>query len=428
MTKQLLAYPRVMAILTVMLVVFAIVPGLPMIPFLFLAGITGFLAYSMKGQEKLPKVAVAEAGAASPGGSDSTAKTAAGAAGDKLETLLNVDALQIELGYGLVSLADTRKGGDLLDRVTGVRKTFAQEMGVIVPPIRLRDNLQLESNQYRFLLKGNPIAQGTLMPGHWLAMNASNSKTVLKGMPTVEPVFKLPATWVTEVERKNAEISGYTVVDAASVLVTHLSETVKRNCQEILSRQDVQNLLDNLKQTHPTVVTELIPAQLNVGQVQRILQNLLAEGISIRNLAGILEKVSDHAGVTKNPDELSEHARRALGPQIVKPYQGQNGSLQAITLDPRLEQQIAQGVRQSPTEVTLMMEPKLARHVVDTLSQRIQQLLTSGQPPIVMCAPQIRLAFRRFFETTFADLTVLSYSEVPSRIEIQNAGIIPCLD
>jgi flagellar biosynthesis protein FlhA len=426
LTKQLLAYPRVLTILTVMLVIFALVPGLPMIPFVFLASITGYLAYNLRGQDKLPKGAGIETGTDAPGGTDSATKAATGPAGDKLETLLNVDALQIELGYGLVSLADARKGGDLLDRVTGVRKTFAQEMGVIVPPIRLRDNLQLESNAYRFLLKGNPIAQGQLMPGHWLAMNASNSKSVLKGLPTVEPVFKLPATWVTDVERKNAEISGYTVVDAASVLVTHLSETVKRNCHDILSRQDVQNLLDNLKLTHPTVVTELIPAQLNVGQVQRILQNLLAEGISIRNLAGILEKVSDHAAVTKNPDELSEHARRSLGPQIVKPYQAQNGSLQAITLDPRLEQQIAQGVRQSPTDVSLMMEPKLARHVVDTLSQRIQQLLTAGQPPIVMCAPQIRLAFRRFFETTFADLTVLSYAEVPSRIEIQNAGIIPC--
>jgi flagellar biosynthesis protein FlhA len=425
LTKQLLAYPRVLAILTVMLVVFSLVPGLPMIPFMVLASISGYLAYNLKGLDKLPKAALGEIGVEGPAAAEG-AKPAAGAATDKLEALLNVDALQIELGYGLVSLADTRKGGDLLDRVTGVRKTFAQEMGVIVPPIRLRDNLQLESNQYRFLLKGNPIAQGQLMPGHWLAMNATNSKTVLKGVPTVEPVFKLPATWVTEVERKNAEISGYTVVDAASVLVTHLSETVKRNCHEILSRQDVQALLDNLKQTHPTVISELIPAQLNVGQVQRVLQNLLAEGISIRNLAGILEKVSDYAAATKNPDELSEHARRSLGPQIVKPYQAQNGSLQAITLDPRLEQQIAQGVRQTPTEVSLMMEPKLARHVVDTMSQKIQQLLTSGQPPIVMCAPQIRLAFRRFFETTFADLTVLSYAEVPSRIEIQNAGIIPC--
>ncbi len=429
LTRQLLAYPRVLTILTVMLVVFGLVPGLPIIPFFLLASVTGFLAYNLRGAENLVKASAArETAWETPAGGGTPGKAPGGATGDKLEPLLNLDALQIELGFRLVSLADARKGGDMLERVTGVRKTFAQEMGVIVPPIRLRDNLQLEPNQYRFLLKGNPIAQGELMPDHWLAMNASNSKTVLKGVPTVEPVFKLPATWVTDVERKNAEISGYTVVDASSVLVTHLSETVKRNCHSILSRQDVQNLLDNLKQTHPTVVTELIPAQLNVGQVQRVLQNLLAEGISIRNLAGILEKVSDYASVTKNPDELSEHARRALGSQIVKPYQADNGSLQAITLDPRLEQQIAQGVRQSPTEISLMMEPKLARHVVDTLSQKIQQLLTAGQPPIIMCAPQIRLAFRRFFETTFADLTVLSYAEVPSRVQIQNAGIVPSLE
>jgi flagellar biosynthesis protein FlhA len=429
LTRQLLAYPRVLTILTVMLLVFGLVPGLPMIPFFFLAGVTGFLAYNLSGAENLVRTASArETGGETTAGGATAGKAAGGATGDKLEPLLNLDALQIELGFRLVGLADARKGGDLLERVTGVRKTFAQEMGVIVPPIRLRDNLQLEPNQYRFLLKGNPIAQGELMPDHWLAMNASNSKTVLKGVPTVEPVFKLPATWVTDMERKNAEISGYTVVDASSVLVTHLSETVKRNCHNILSRQDVQNLLDNLKQTHPTVVTELIPAQLNVGQVQRVLQNLLAEGISIRNLAGILEKVSDYASVTKNPDELSEHARRALGSQIIKPYQADNGSLQAITLDPRLEQQIAQGVRQTPTEISLMMEPKLARHVVDTLSQKIQQLLTAGQPPVIMCAPQIRLAFRRFFETTFADLTVLSYAEVPSRVQIQNAGIVPSLE
>ncbi len=299
-------------------------------------------------------------------------------------------------------------------------------MGVIIPPIRLRDNLQLGANEYRFLLKGNAIARGELMPGHWLAMNATNSKTTLKGVPTVEPVFQLPATWVTDVERKNAEINGYTVVDAASVLVTHLSETVKRHCHEVLSRQDVQVLLDNLKQTHPTVVNELIPAQLNVGQVQRILQNLLAEGVSIRNLAGILEKVSDYAGVTKNPDELSEYARRALGAQIAKPYQVDNGKLRAITLDPKLEQQIAQGVRQSATDVALVMEPKLARHLMDTLSKFVQQMLAAGQPPVVLCAPQIRLGFRRFFESTFAELAVLSYSELPSRVEIQNAAIIPC--
>jgi len=423
LTRQLLAFPKVLAILSAMLVIFSIVPGLPMLPFLSLAVLSGMLAWQLKGQESFLRTG--DIGIESAG--TPAAKTAAAAsAADKLENLLSVDALQIELGFALVGMADSRKGGDLLERVTGVRKTFAQEMGVIIPPIRLRDNLQLESNQYRFLLKGNPIVQGELMPGHWLAMNASNSKTVLKGLPTVEPVFKLPATWIADAERKNAEISGFTVVDAASVLVTHLSETVKRNCHEILSRQDVQNLLDNLKQTHGTVVSELIPAQLNVGQVQRILQNLLAEGVSIRNLAGILEKVSDFAGVTKNPDELSEHARRALGSQIIKPFQGDKGGLQAITLDPRLEQQMAQCVRQTPTEISLTLEPRLARHVMDCLSQRIQQLLTAGMPPVVMCAPQIRLGFRRFFETAFAELTVLSYSEIPPRVEIQNAGIVPC--
>jgi flagellar biosynthesis protein FlhA len=422
LTKQLLSYPKVMANLTVMLVVFALVPGLPMLPFLILASLSAFLAYNLRGEQQAPKsLAAAETAG------EATAKGPA-ASPDKLETLLNLDALQIELGYGLISLADARKGGDLLERVTGVRKTFAQDMGVIIPPIRLRDNLQLEANRYRFLLKGNAIVEGELMPGHWLAMNASNSKVVLKGMPTVEPVFKLPATWIAETERKNAEASGYTVVDAPSVLVTHLSETVKRTCHEILSRQDVQNLLDNLKTTHPTVISELIPSQLNVGQVQRILQNLLAEGVSIRNLAGILEKVSDYTSATKNPDELSEHARRGLGSQIIKPYQSDKGGLQAITLDPRLEQQIAQGVRQTPNEITLTMEPKLARHVVDSLSQRVQQLLSAGQPPVVLCAPQIRLAFRRFFETTFSELTVLAYTEVPSRIQIQSSGAIPCLE
>jgi len=426
LTRQLLAYPKVLAILTAMLVVFAIVPGLPMFPFLSLAAVTGVLAYQLNNQESLLLFAkTSDSGADAPG-APAAKNAATSKSAEKLESLLAVDALQIELGYGLVSLADIRKGGDLLERVTGVRKTFAQEMGVIIPPIRLRDNLQLEANQYRFLLKGNPIVQGELMPGHWLAMNASNSKTVLKGLPTVEPVFKLPATWISDSERKNAELSGYTVVDASSVLVTHLSESVKRNCHEILSRQDVQTLLDNLKLTHATVVSELIPAQLNVGQVQRILQNLLAEGVSIRNLAGILEKVSDYAAATKNPDELSEHARRALGPQIVKPFQGDKGGLQAITLDPKLEQQIAQGVRQTATEISLMLDPKLARHVVDSLSQRIQQLLTGGLPPVILCAPQIRLAFRRFFETAFSELTVLSYSEIPPRVEIQNAGIIAC--
>jgi flagellar biosynthesis protein FlhA len=436
--RQLLFYPRALSILAGMLLVMALVPGLPTMPFLTLAVIVGLVSYSLH-RHGMPEAAGTAAGAqaatmsggktedgkpATPG----AATSAEANAKDKLESLLTLDTLQIELGYGLVGMADTRKGGDLLERVTGVRRNFAQEMGMLIPPIRLRDNLQLSTNEYRFVLKGNSIAQGQLMPGHWLAMNATNSKTTLKGIPTVEPVFQLPATWVTDVERKSAEVAGYTVVDAVSVMVTHLSETVRRHCHEILTRQDVQALLDNLKQTNPAVVNELIPAQLTVGQVQRILQNLLAEGIAIRNLAGILEKVSDYASLTKNPDELSEHARRALGSQITKPYQSDNGGLRAITIDPRLEQQLAQGVRQSASEVALIIEPRMARHVMETLSKLIQQMLSAGHPPVILCAPQLRLAFRRFFENTFSDLAVLSYAEVPARVQVQNAAVIPAME
>ncbi|KAF0171835.1 MAG: flagellar biosynthesis protein FlhA [Limisphaerales bacterium] len=429
--KQLFYSPRVLMLLAGMLLLMAVVPGLPTIPFLGLAVAVWLLAETMKRHNLFPETAEAGAGAALKTASGAAAKpgapaTSGAAPSDKMESLLTLDTLQIELGYGLVSLADARKGGDLLDRVTGVRRNFASDMGLLIPPIRLRDNLQLGANEYRFLLKGSPMAKGELMPGYWLAMNATNSKAQLKGVPTVEPVFQLPATWITDVERKHAEVSGHTVVDAASVLVTHLSETVRRHCHEILTRQDVQVLLDNLKQTHPTVVNELIPAQLTVGQVQRILQNLLAEGISIRNLAGILEKIGDYAHLTKNPDELSEHARRALGPQLAKPFQQENGSLRAITLDPRLEQQIAQGLRQSPSEISLTMEPRLARHVVDSLSKFVSQMVATGHAPVVLCAPQIRLAFRRFFETTFADLAVLAYNEVPARAEVQTTAVVPC--
>ena len=429
--KQLLFYPRALMVLSGMLGVLAVVPGLPTLPFLVMAVIIGGLAYQLNTPAAKAQTA-AEAqrkGGSKETASGTTTSTPAKESGaEKLETLLSIDTLQIELGYGLVSLADNRRGGDLLERVTGVRRNFAQEMGIIVPPIRLRDNLQIGANEYRFQLKGEMVAHGNLMPNYWLAMNATNSKVVLKGVPTVEPVFQLPATWVTEVERKKAETNGYTVVDAPSVLATHLLETIKRHCYEILSRQDVQVLLDNLKQTHPTVVNELIPSLLTVGHIQRILQNLLAEGISIRNLAGILEKVSDCATVTKNPDELSEYARRALGPQLVKPFQTDGGPVRAVTLDPRLEQQIAQGVRQTPTEISLLLDPRLARHIVDALSKHFQQLLSAGHPPLVLCAPQIRLAFRRFFESTFADLSVLSYAELPARVEVQSAAVVPCLE
>ena len=438
--RQLLFYPRALTILAVMLTVMGLMPGLPTLPFLTLAVIIGFLSYSLHKHGGISELTGAVSKPTAGAGSRTAAKTSAAAAtagsatsaearaADPLENLLTLDTLQIELGFGLVSLADASKGGDLLERVTGVRRNVAQEMGVLIPPIRLRDNLQLGTNEYRFLLKGNPIAQGQLMPGQWLAMNATNTKTTLKGIPTVEPVFQLPATWVSAVERKSAETAGYTVVDAASVLVTHLAETVRRRRHEILTRQDVQALLDNLKKTQPAVVNELVPALVSVGQIQHILQNLLAEGVSIRNFAGILEKVGDYAAFTKNPDELSEYARRALGPQIAKPFQTDDGHLRAITMDPKLEQQLSQSVRQASGETTLVVEPRLARHVMESLSKFVQQMMSAGQPPVILCAPQLRLAFRRFFESTFGDLAVLSYAEVPPRVQVQNHAVIPGME
>ena len=426
LTAQLFSYPRAITLLSCMLGALALVPGLPTMPFLVMAMGAAGMSYVLKKNGVSSQKDAPLLDSANPAKTPAApaAASGAGGVGEKLEGLLPLDTLQIELGYGLVPLADTRRGGDLLDRVTGIRRKFAQEMGMVVPPIRLRDNLQLAPNHYQFLLKGNPIASGDLMANHWLAMNATNSKIALHGTPTVEPVFKLPATWITDVERKNAELASYTVVDAPSVLVTHLSETIKRHAHEILTRQDVQGLLDNLKQTHPAIVNELVPNLLSVGQIQRILQNLLAEGVSIRDLATILEKVGDQAAVTKNPDELSEHARRALVMQISKVFQGADGSLRAITLDPKLEQEIAKGLHATPTDVSLVMEPGLARHVVQTISKHIQQMVAGGVPPLVLCAPQIRLALRRFFATTFSEIAVLSYHEIPPRVMVQNVAMV----
>ena len=429
LTRQLFFYPRALGILAIGMVVFALVPGLPTVPFLLLALLFGGIYRALKksglgidleGQELLE---AGKAGQQGDGKSQASAKPVA--APEKLETLLNVDTLQIELGYGLVSLADVRKGGDLLERVTGVRRNFVQDMGFIIPPIRLRDNLQLGPNEYRFLLRGHFIATGEIMPGHYLAMNTGNSKTTLAGIPTTEPVFQLPATWIKEMDRRNAEVAGFTIVDPASVLVTHLGETIKRSCHQILSRQDVQVLLENLKQNHPALVNELVPSLLSTGQVQRILQNLLAEGVSIRNLVGILERVADYSAVTKNPDELSEQARRALGAQIVKPYQNEQGALQAITMDPWLEEEISKGLRQSPNETLLFMEPKLSQHLTYHLSKLVQPMIAEGRAPVLICSAVIRLGLRRFFAANFPETAFLAYEELPPRIEIHAAGSIP---
>jgi flagellar biosynthesis protein FlhA len=315
-------------------------------------------------------------------------------------------------------------GGDLLARVTGVRKTLAREKGIVVPPVSVRDNLELEPNDYRFLLRGKAVARGSLHPGRWLAMNVAASKVRLKGLPTREPVFNLEATWIDEGEKKNAELNGFTVVDPSSVLITHLSETLKSNAHHLLGRQEVQSLVDHLKLTQPALVAELLPDLVTLGIIQRVFQNLLRENIAILNQPLILEGIADFASLSKNPDDLSELVRRRLGLYFVPEYETRPRVVRAITLDPRLEQWLASKVHRSPTEVGLALDPTTTRHLLEEITRRVSELTSQGHASVMVVSTEIRLPLKRFFESSFPRLTVLAYQELPSATEIENAGIV----
>lgn len=436
LSKQLTFYPRAMGIAAGMMGVFAVVPGMPVFPFLSLAVILGVLAWKLKkgeaeAAEKAAVAAVANASKNLGAGTVPASERPAGASdgkpkaiSDEFKKLMEVDVLCIELGLGLVGLADKKTGGDLLDRVTGVRRNFARDMGMVIPPIAIRDSLDLENSEYRFLLRGREISRGKVLLKHWLAMNVSNSPIVLRGVPTVEPVFGIKATWVDDEERRTAEIHGFTVVDPSSVLITHLSETMKRHAHLILGRQDVQTLLDSLKETQPVLVTDVVPEPLGVGAVQRVLQNLLREGISIKNLPSIMENLGDVAALTKNPDELSEHVRRRLGTYFVAEYESEPGILKAITIEPRLEQLLTSKVHRTQFDVGLVIDPQMAQHLLQDLSKRMSEMAEKGLVPVLITTSELRLAFRRFFEPSLVKLVVISYQELPAQTEIQNVGIL----
>ncbi len=434
---QLTRYPRAMQISAGMLACFGLMPGMPMLPFFGLAGLAAFLAKVMKQQEKdtghvhgAEAAADAKAGAAAMKGGKPGANTAAPAASaapgtpEDVRKLIEVDVFAIEIGYGLLGLADAKSGGELLARVTGVRKSLAREKGIVVPPVSVRDNLELEPNDYRFLLRGKPVARGQLMPGRWLAMNVSGSKVRLKGVPTREPVFNLDATWIDEAEKKTAELNGFTVVDPASVLITHLSETLKANAHHLLGRQEVQALVDHLKQAQPALVAELLPDLVTLGIIQRVLQNLLRENIAILNQPLILEGIADFASLSKNPDDLSELVRRRLGLYFVPEYECRPGVVRAVTLDPRLEQWLSSKVHRSPTEVGLALDPATGRHLLEQITKHTSEMIQQGQPAVMVASTEIRLPLKRFFESSFPRVTVLAYQELPPATEIENAGII----
>jgi flagellar biosynthesis protein FlhA len=441
LAMQLFRYPRALNILAGMMVLFSLMPGMPMLPFLVLAGIAAYLAKILGEQESAtghafgPDLALENAAAAKSAGKPNVEKagTAAGGsspaagssgAAEDVRKLVELDVFAIEIGYGLLSLADAKSGGELLGRVTGVRKGLAREKGIVVPPVSVRDNLELEANDYRFLLRGRVVAKGQLVPGRWLAMNVSGSKVRLKGVPTREPVFNLEATWIDESEKKTAEINGFTVVDPASVLITHLSETLKLHAHLLLGRQEVQAIVDHLKTTQPALIAELLPDLVTLGIIQRVFQNLLRENVAILNQPLILEGIADFASLSKNPDDLSELVRRRLGLYFVPEYESRPGVIRAVTLDPRLEQWLGTKVHRSPTEVGLALDPATARHLLDELTRRAGELSAAGQPPVLVVSTEARLPLKRFFESSLPRLAVLAYQELPAATEIENAGII----
>jgi len=429
-SSQITGYPRAMMVVAGMLLFFAIMPGMPAIPFMILAAIVGSLAWKMMKKPKHVAVSGAEGSVGEqPSLMDKKGKPLPGdatksPAGEEMRKLAVPEVLAVELGFGLIKLADRAQGGDLLDRITGVRRSYASETGMVIPPIAIHDCMDLESNQYRFLLRGKTVASGAIMPGRWLAMDVGGSQVELKGVPTKEPVFGLNAFWITDEERSEAELCGYSVVDAVSVIVTHLSETLKQIGGMILSRQEVQNMVDGLKETHPALVSELFPDLISLGVVQRILENLLREGVPIKNLAVILESVADFAPVNKNPDELAEQVRRRLGIYFTAAYESEPGIIKAITLDPRLEQYLASRVQRTHFEVLLSVDPPTAQYLMRELMERSNFLVEQGLQPLVITGAELRLAFKRFFEPSLPRLNVLSYQEIPPKTEIQTLGII----
>ena len=429
---QLAAYPKALGIMAAMLAGLGFIPSMPKVPFFFLAAVFGGAMFYMKRSSRKKEASMetmhenGDAAVASQGGQASREEVESEGKNlpAEFEKIIEVDVFALEIGYNLLSLADKSDGGDLLERVTGVRKTLARELGIVVPPIAVRDNLELESNEYRFLLHNKEIARGEVMPNRWMAMNVSNSEIQLNGIPTVEPVFGIEAVWVDSEEKKNAELGGFSIVDSSSVLVTHLSESLKSNAQYLLSRQDVQKLMDHIQESHPALISELMPDLVNVGIIHRVLQNLLKENVSVRNMTLILEAVGDFASVSKNPDDLSEYVRRRLGEFFVSDYEAEKGILKAITMDPRLEQVISTKIQRTNTDYTLSLDPQLAQHLLRELALKANDMIENGLMPVLVTAAEIRLPFKRFFEPSLPKLNVLSYQELPAATEIQNHAII----
>lgn len=343
---------------------------------------------------------------------------------ENVVSLLQVDPIELEFGYGIIPLADVNQGGDLLDRVVMIRRQIALELGTVVPIIRLRDNIQLNPNQYIIKIKGIQVTEGEILFDHYMAMNPGYVEEEITGIPTFEPSFHLPAIWITESQRERAESLGYTVVDPPSIIATHLTEVIRSHIAELLTRQDVQNLVNNLKESNPVLVDELVPKLLGLGEVQKVLQNLLSEGISIRDLLTIFETLADHASATRDTDVLTEYVRQSLKRAISNKYFPANETTSVITLDPKVEQEIMGSVKQTEQGAYLTLDPEKTKAIMSSVETEIAKLENMGKSAIVITSPIVRMYFKKLTEDYFKDLIVVSYNEVESNVELQSVGMV----
>ena len=433
--KQLTIYPRAIAISGFMLFLFSVFLSETFWPFFLLSVFCFGLSYYLINKapsdseiEELSHQSLNHGSGVSSSSSPShqTHDTGPGAteatpsSNTMMENAIEQEVFGLEMGYGLLVLADKGKGGDLLDRITGARTNFAKEMGMLLPTIGVRDNIELEPNEYRFLLRGKEIARSSIMPDRFLAMNmGGGNDDKLSGVATIEPVFGIKAQWVTEKDKRKAEVEGFTVVDPSSVLVTHLSDTLKKSAYLILEREGTQKLLDLIKDKNPTLVSELLPDLVSVGIIQRTLQNLLRERIPIKNLSVVLETIADMAPITKNPDDLSEQSRKRLGMYFIKEYEVEPNKLLSMTLEPKLEQILVQRVKKSQFDVGLAMDPELTQNLIGEIVPKIEEMTDQGLTPCLVTTSDLRLALRRFLEPSYPQLSIFAYQEIPSETMVE---------
>ena len=417
LSKQLFAFPRVMALTGALLLIFSVVPGIPFFPFFILAAAAGFTAWVLAEEEKKSeKLRTAGLKRSEEGKQEP----------ENVSSLLTVEPLEIEIGYNLIPLTDSSQGGDLLERITASRRQCAMELGIMVQPIRIRDNLQLPPSTYVFKLKGNEIARGELRPQHYLAMSplSSRPEAELEGIPTREPTFGLPASWIAAEKKEAAQIQGYTVVDPTTVLITHLTETIKAFSHELLGRQEVKALVDLVKEKQPAVIEELLPGLLTVGELQKVLQNLLRERVPIRDLVSIFEAVADQARVNRETDALTEYARQALSRTICNQYLAEDGKLYVITLDPRLEQKIADSLSPVAPKTYPLLEPQATQRIFGALAAMAERETMRGRQPLVLTSSRIRLPFKRLAEKFLPAIPVLSFHEIVPGVEVESVGMV----